>query len=99
MNKWLVVVTASIILICCDRKSSKNGFEVSGTITNNTAKMIYLEEIPVATMQRVIIDSLILNKDRSYKLKGESKEASFYNLRLDKTVYPLAAIINDTPKI
>lgn len=99
MNKWVVVFIASVILISCGRKSSQKGFEVSGTITNNTAKMIYLEEIPVATMQRIVIDSSILNKDGSYKLNGESKEASVYNLRLDKTAYPLAAIINDTSKI
>ncbi len=99
MNKWLIVFIAPIMMISCGPKSSVKEFEVSGTITNNTAKIIYLEEIPVATMQRIVVDSSALNKDGSYKLKGESKEAGVYNLRLDKTVYPLAAIINDTPKI
>ena len=61
--------------------------------------MIYLEEIPVATMQRIVVDSAVLGKDGKYILKADSKEAAVYNLRLDKSVYPLAAVINDTSKI
>ena len=99
MKKWLIVSAALITLISCNHKTSEKKFEVSGTISNNTAKTIYLEEIPVATMQRIIVDSADLGKDGKYKLKADVKEASVYNLRLDKSVYPLAAVINDTPKV
>ena len=99
MKKGLVVFIIIATLISCARKTSSKKFEVSGTISNNTAKMIYLEEIPVATMQRIIVDSAIVGKDGKYKLKTDAKEASVYNLRLDQSVYPIAAIINDTPKI
>jgi peroxiredoxin len=99
MKKWLIVFTVLITLISCNRKSSEKKFEVSGTITNNSAKVIYLEEIPVATMQRIVADSAILSKEGKYILKADSKEASVYNLRLDKSTYPLAAVINDTSKV
>jgi peroxiredoxin len=99
MKKWIIVFAAIITLISCNRKTSEKKFEVSGTISNNTAKTIYLEEIPVATMQRIIVDSAVLGKDGKYKLKADAKEASVYNLRLDKNIYPLAAVINDTPKV
>src|SRR5258705_9503470 len=99
MKKRIIVSAALITLISCNHKTSEKKFEVSGTISNNTAKTIYLEEIPVATMQRIIADSVDLGKDGKYKLKADAKEASVYNLRLDKSVYPLAAVINDTPKV
>jgi len=99
MKNWLIAFTAITTLVSCNGKSQEKKFEVSGIITNNTAKMIYLEEIPVATMQRIVVDSAIVSKNGKYILKADSKEASVYNLRLDKSVYPLAAIINDTSKI
>ena len=99
MKKYLLVFTIIVSLISCTGKSSEKKFQVSGTIGNNTAKIIYLEEIPLATMQRIIIDSAVLGKDGKYILKTDSKEATVYNLRLDKSIYPLASVINDTSKI
>ena len=49
---WLVFA----ILLGC-KEQSKEGFEVSGVITNAPASKIYLEEIPVASMQRMVVDS------------------------------------------
>jgi hypothetical protein len=75
MKNWLIVFTATIALASCNGKSKEKKFEVSGIITNNTAKMIYLEEIPVATMQRIVVDSVIVSKSGKYILKADSKEA------------------------
>jgi peroxiredoxin len=61
--------------------------------------MIYLEEVPMTTMQRIVVDSAVIGKDGKYKLKTETKEASAYTLRLDQDTYPLAALINDVPNI
>jgi len=94
---FLFLVMAA--LVSCKNKSSVKKFEVKGTIINNTAKMIYLEEIPMATMQAVVIDSAVLGKDGKYALKTVASEARVYNLRLDQSMYPVAAVINDASSI
>lgn len=94
---FLLLVMAA--LVSCKNKSSVKKFEVKGTIINNTAKMIYLEEIPMATMQAVVIDSAVLGKDGKYVLKTVASEARVYNLRLDHSMYPVAAVINDASSI
>ncbi len=94
------VVVALLIVtgfIACKSKSGEKGFEVSGSLTNSTAKMIYLEEMPMTTMQRVVVDSAIISKDGKYKLKTAAGDAKIYNLVLDQ--YPLAAIVNDVPSL
>lgn len=94
---FLFLVMAA--LASCKNKSSVKKFEIKGTIINNTAKMIYLEEIPMATMQAVVIDSAVLGKDGKYALKTVASEARVYNLRLDQSMYPVAAVINDASSI
>lgn len=94
---FLLLVMAA--LVSCKNKSSVKKFEVKGTIINNTAKMIYLEEIPMATMQAVVVDSAVLGKGGKYALKTVASEARVYNLRLDQSVYPVAAVINDASDI
>jgi peroxiredoxin len=93
------LIAFAIILLFASCKSSTEKFEVSGTITNNSAKKIYLEEIPVATMQPIIVDSAEVDKNGKYVLTAELGEASRFNLRLDQNEYPLTSIINDTTKI
>ena len=61
--------------------------------------MIYLEELPAATMQRIMVDSATIGDDGKYKLKAESGQASVYTLRLDQQAYPMASVINDVNKI
>src|SRR5260221_1984606 len=99
MKKWLIVFVSIAILVSCNGTSSKKNLAVSATIINGTGKMIYLERLPVATMQRIVMDSARLGKDGKYILKANASEASVFNLRLDQSDYPLAAVINDTPKI
>jgi len=99
MKKAFFLLLAVAALASCKNKSSVKKFEVKGTIINNTAKMIYLEEIPMATMQAVVIDSAVIGKDGKYELKTVASEARVYNLRLDQSVYPVAAVINDVSSI
>ena len=101
MKKIIIVVMGVVAFASCKNKSSDGTkkFQVSGTITNNPAKVIYLEEIPMTTMQRNVVDSAVLGKDGKYKLKAASEEARVYNLRLDNSSYPMAAIINDATDI
>jgi len=99
MKKLISVIVFAVALAACNNKSTSKKFEVSGVITNNPAKIIYLEEVPMTTMQRIVVDSALIGKDGKYLLKTETKEASAYTLRLDQNEYPLAAVINDASKI
>ena len=99
MKRLFLIVLPIVFLYSCKEKSGEQKLELNGVITNNTAKMIYLEEVPMTTMQRVIMDSAALGTDGKFKLKTTTGEARVYNLRLDQSSYPLAAVINDAKKI
>lgn len=95
---WVLVLIATV-LFACKRNESKNQFEVIGVIKNSKAKQVYLEEVPAGSSQGSIVDSSVISKDGNYKLMGAAKESVVYNLRLDQNNFPLAAVINDVPKI
>ena len=86
-----------VFVACSDEKKDK--LTVSGTITNRPVRMIYLEETPVATMQRIPKDSMLLGSDGKFTLNANTNEESIYNLRLDNDVYPFVSLINDARKI
>ena len=99
-NRFLVMVVLALFTVSCGKKStSKAGMTVTGTITNSPAKTIYLEEIPMTTMQPVLLDSATIDSKGSYSLKAPKAEASVYNIRLEGSAYPLAGVINDADKI
>ena len=85
------------IIVACNNKSSTKQFEISGTITNSTAKNIYLEEMPAGSSQAIIVDSSVLSKEGKYHLKAVYKESGMYGLRLDQNKYAVAYVINDVP--
>jgi peroxiredoxin len=95
---WIFVFVA-ILLVACKDNSSVKRFEVSGIIANSKAKMVYLEEVAAGSTQGTIVDSSAIGKDGQYKLKADPKESLVYNLRLDQNDFPLAAVINDVPKM
>ena len=95
MRRLIVASMAAIILVSCGQSSSEKKFLVSGVISNNTAKMIYLEKIPAATMQPMISDSAEIGKDGKFSLKADAGESVVYNLRLDQNRYAVASVIND----
>lgn len=94
-----LLLVAILMIASCKNKKADKSFEVSGTITNSGAKMIYLEEVPAATMQPFVVDSAAMGADGKYKLKAKPEEATIYNLRLDKNAYPVASVVNDASKI
>jgi thiol-disulfide isomerase/thioredoxin len=59
--------------------------------------MIYLEEMPMTTMNRMVVDSAVIGSNGKYKLKTGAGDAKIYNLVLDQ--YPLAAVINDVSSL
>jgi len=99
MKRISTVAVIAVLLFSCKGKSDEKAFEVSGTITNNSATMIYLEHLPMATAQATVVDSARLGKDGKYALKSGSLESSVFNLRLDRSAYPFASVINDVKKV
>jgi peroxiredoxin len=98
MRRIVNLLVLLSVLVSCKQKS-KSQFEVEGTITNSNARMIYLEEIPLLTMQRIVVDSAKLDKKGQFALHTKTSEQTIYNLRLDNKMYPLASIVNDTTSI
>ena len=99
MKRIAIAAVAAIALFSCKGKTDEKAFEVSGTITNNSATMIYLEHLPMATAQPTVIDSVIVGKNGKYSLQAGALESSVFNLRLDRSAYPFASVINDVKKI
>ena len=98
IRRYQFISVLLVIFIGCKSKTEEGDFNVSGKISNSQAKMIYLEEVPVATMQRIIVDSAEL-KNGNYELSANAKEATVFNLRLDQNPYPVASLINDSRKV
>lgn len=87
-----------VILVSC-KDSLSEQFTIHGTIKNNKAKVVYLEEVPAETMQPLLVDSARISSDGKFTLKTKKKEPLVYNLRLDKNTYPVVAVINDAGNI
>src|SRR5687767_9720015 len=94
-----VALAGTFLLPSCKNKPTGNKLEVNGSVSNSNAKMIYLEEVPVSTMRRVVVDSAKLGTDGKFKLQSKTTEESVFNLRLDDHTYPLASLINDAKVI
>ena len=94
---WVAVVAG--LLVSCKDKDGGKGFEVTGKITNNSATMIYLEQLPMGAQMSVPVDSAKVGKDGSYTLHADETESCLYNLRLDRSAYPFASVINDVKKV
>ena len=98
MNKFLGIVMVAGCVACNQEKSTKN-FEVEGTVKNTTAKMIYLEEIVPNSNNPVIMDSSEIGSNGSFELDAQTKEESFYQLRLQNQLTPFVFLINDVPEL
>ncbi len=98
MKKILLVAAVAFVAAAC-KNENKNNFVVSGKITHTNAKIVYLEEVSIGTMRPVILDSATLNSDGTFKIEAKTGEAAIYNIRLDKGMPPIAAVINDNPSV
>jgi peroxiredoxin len=96
-NRFLMIVTGSLILASCG--SSTKQFEVSGTLKNSNAKMVYLVETPMTGNQVPPVDSAALGVNGEFILKAKPNEEALFNLVLDNGEYPFASLINDSRKI
>lgn len=99
MKKILLIVTVLVFVVACKSKTTDKVFEVNGSVINNSYKKIFLDEMPMATMQRTVVDSAVIGKDGKFVLKTVAGEAKIYSLRVDDNQSPLADVINDVSKI
>ena len=98
MRRIFIISIISTTLFAC-KHSDKKAFEISGTLKNSNGKMVYLQETPLATGQRVIVDSSLIGKDGSYHVKGSAGEETLFHLLVDDNTYPFAVVVNDASKI
>jgi peroxiredoxin len=98
-NLFFLLLCAVAVSSCNEDNSAKSTFSVTGTIENNTSKMIFLEEVPAASMQPTIVDSAELGPDGRFSLNADPLESVVFNLRIDRNTYPVLSIINDVPKV
>ncbi len=99
MNRIIVIgILLSVGLFSCGKDQGRS-FSIHGKITGIAGATVYLEEVPMATMQRVAVDSTVLAKDGSYELQAAASEEKMYNLRIGQQAYPAASVINDAADI
>lgn len=98
MKRSFVGLLALVVLISCGKKQD-NSFSVSGKITGLSNVIVYLEEVPMATMQRQVVDSAVLGKDGAYELQAKAAEEKIFNVRIGQQSYPAASVINDASGI
>lgn len=85
MKKNFLIQSAFLILFIClfISCSNKNRFTVEGAIKEGGGKMLYLENVTTSSV--VVLDSVKLGANGSYKFKRERPETpDFYRLRLNQ---------------
>ena len=90
MRKFFLA-SAVLFLLSCKHEASKQ-FEVSGHIRNSDDKMVYLQETPLGSGERIIADSSIVGKDGSYSLKAKSPK-NHYLVYFSKMKYILLRML------
>ena len=53
----------------------------------------------MATMQRVLVDSVTPDQDGSFTLQTKAEEETIYNVRVEKQDYPAASLVNDATAV
>ena len=97
-NTSIVLLAVTLLLTSCSSLGDKK-FTVNGKVTGMSPSMVYLEEVPMATMQRVAVDSVRPNKDGSFELQTKVTEETVFNVRIDQQNYPAASLVNDVKKV
>ncbi len=83
MKKAIIAVLGIVTLISCEQKKY-GAFTVSGKISNTQPQKIFLQEIPFAGENPLIVDSATLKKDGTFLLRSMAKEEGLYRLALEQ---------------
>jgi hypothetical protein len=96
MKKLIIAIYFISLVTACGNK--RKLFEVSGKITNTTAKKVYLQYLVWGADRPIIVDSTSLQKDGSFIVAtAYGKEESIYELLIENTASLL--LINDNETI
>ena len=87
------LIIFSVFLASCIKQ---NGFEINGKITNSDGKYLYLDELKVSSS--IPVDSVMLEKDGSFKFNGKIDYPNFYLLRLNEKNF-VTLLVDTTEKI
>src|SRR3982074_151002 len=98
MRKFLAAAFFVSILASCKHESKKQ-FEVSGVLTNSNSDKVYLEELPLGSGQRILVDSSPIDKSGKYSLHAKRSDEALFQLFLRNEEQPFALVINDASKI
>ena len=97
MKKTISVslIAVSILFGCAEKKYG--GFTVSGKVSNAGSQKIYLQELPFAGSEPLILDSATLQANGKFELRATALEEGLYRLSLERG--PEVLLINDEKSI
>ncbi len=91
-----IYITACITIVLFTACSHPGKFEIRGRITNASGKMIYLEELMVASVKSV--DSAKINSSGEFTLKQQTGMPTFYLLKLAENNF-ITLLIDSAEKV
>jgi peroxiredoxin len=96
MNKIIVLLSAVILLTACQEKKY-GAFTVSGQIEHANGQKVFLQELPFAEQQPIVLDSVTLKDKGMFELRGIGKEEGLYRVVIENG--PDVLIVNDNKSI
>ena len=97
MKKTISVslIAVTILFGCTEKKYG--GFTVSGKVSNGGSQKIYLQELPFAGSEPLILDSATLEENGKFELRATALEEGLYRLSLERG--PEVLLVNDKKSI
>ncbi len=97
MKKTISVslIAVTILFGCTEKKYG--GFTVSGKVSNGGSQKIYLQELPFAGSEPLILDSATLKENGKFELRATALEEGLYRLSLERG--PEVLLVNDKKSI
>ena len=89
------LIAVTILFGCTEKKYG--GFTVSGKVSNAGSQKIYLQELPFAGSEPLILDSATLQANGKFELSATALEEGLYRLSLERG--PEVLLINDENSI
>lgn len=89
------LIAVTILFGCAEKKYG--GFTVSGKVSNGGSQKIYLQELPFAGSEPLILDSATLKENGKFELRATALEEGLYRLSLERG--PEVLLINDEKSI
>jgi thiol-disulfide isomerase/thioredoxin len=89
------LIAVTILLGCTEKKYG--GFTVSGKVSNGGSQKIYLQELPFAGSEPLILDSATLKENGKFELRATALEEGLYRLSLERG--PEVLLVNDKKSI